>query len=438
LRNRLILCGLLAISACRSSDNPPADFSVGVPDLSVGGLVDLAGDLTSPPDLKNADLYTPLFKAPMPFNVESGPIFVASGDLNKDGKRDLVVANSNNPPATPATVSVLLGNGDGTFQNEVSTNIDQHPSGIAIADLNGDTFPDVAVSVGDGFQVLLGSAGGTLGTPSKITIVPATTYVNSIALGDIDGDMKLDVVLADLGVATGKIWVSLGDGAGSFATPTSTEVTSSGTIIYSTFAARLGDMDGDGKLDVVTVNSQYIDGIQPPTSNTIAILKNMSSAGTVVFAAPQEKELGATPVPFDVLVDELDGAKRLDVVVLNNAANNINVFLSSSASGPPSFATPVPYTITGGPTAIAKGDIDGDSKADLVTVNAQSSNVTVLYGGAAGAFGTATANRPGSESYPTGLHPSSLVLGSFNSDSKIDIATADTGAGTVSVLLNQR
>jgi hypothetical protein len=117
----------------------------------------------------------------------------------------------------------------------------------------------------------------------------------------------------------------------------------------------------------------------------------------------------------------------------------VSVLLSNSAAvAQPTFAAAAPYGVPGGPTAIALGDIDADSKVDLVTVNAQSSSVTVLYGGAAGVFGTPTANRPGVESYPTGLHPSSLVLGTFNGDVKTDIVTADNGTSTVSVLINQR
>ena len=301
------MIGLLALSACRSGDDQPEDFATGPEDLSVGDatIVDLAGaDLTQLPDLKNVDMYTPLFKTAVPFTVESGPIFIATADLNKDGKRDLVVANTNNPGAAmPATVSVLLGNGDGTFQMKMSTQIDAGPRAVAIADLNGDTNADVMVAVQDGFEVLLGSATGALGTPSKTAI--ATTYISSLALGDIDGDGHVDAVLADLGVVTGKVWVSRGDGAGNFATPVSSEVTQTATV-YSALAARIGDMNNDGKVDIVVANSQY----PTPTSNTIAILTNASTAGTVTLNPPTENSKGLRIGNFvqirDVVYEELE------------------------------------------------------------------------------------------------------------------------------------
>jgi hypothetical protein len=422
----------LAVGACRSGEVTP--------DLSSPDDQSVPGDSSVPPDLTgidlrkidmaNADLYTPLFKTAVPYTVESGPIFLATADLNKDTKRDLVVANTNNPGGgMPATVSVLLGNGDGTFQTKVSTNIDPTPRALAITDLNGDTYPDVIVAIADGFDVLLGSAGG-LGAPTKTTI--ASPYIGSLSMGDIDGDGKVDAVLADLGVVTGKAWVSLGNGSGGFGTPMSFEVTSTATV-FSTIVARIGDMNNDGKIDIITANSEY----PTPTTNTVSILTNTSTPGNLSMGATPT-ELMAGAVPIDMLVGQLDGQNQLDIVVANLAGNDINVFLSSSNAGALTFATPATYMVPGGPTALTFGDIDADSKPDILTANAQASTVTVLYGGAGGMFGQATANRPGTESYGVGTNPTSLVAATFNGDIKIDVATANEGAGTVSVLLNQR
>ncbi len=443
MRIQLLIASLLAVTACRTEENPAPDLTVGI-DLAVGDLpanIDLAGlDLTQV-DLLNVDLYTPLFAAPVAYPVEHGPIFVAIADLNQDGKRDLVIASTNDPDGpdnnigttgdnVPSTVSVLLGNGDGTFQAKVSTPIDPYPQGIAVSDLNTDTRADVVVSVQDGFQVLLTAAGGTLGAPTKIAI--PTTYARSIALGDIDNDGKLDAVLADLGVVTGKAWVSRGNGNGTFNTPVSFEVTSTATV-YSTVVARIGDMNNDGKLDIVTANTEY----PSATSNIVSILTNTSTPGTVSFAsAPTEVPAGG--IPFDLLLDQLDGANKLDMVLANFNENKLRVFLSDNAGSALTFGAAAQYVVGAGPIALAFADIDSDTKVDILVANSGASSVTVLYGGGGGLFGQATASRPGSETYPTGQDPVSIVAATFNADTKVDVVTANQVANNVTVLLNQR
>jgi len=126
------------------------------------------------------------------------------------------------------------------------------------------------------------------------------------------------------------------------------------------------------------------------------------------------------------------------MVIVNTPSNTVSVLLSDNAGSALTYGTAASYPVAGGPGALAFGDIDGDSKVDLLTANTQASTISVLYGGGGGVFATATSTRPGLESYPTGTHPASLVVATFNSDVKLDVATADNGAGTVSVLLNQR
>jgi hypothetical protein len=445
-RKFLLLVATIATSACRSEDMPPDDLS-NVQDLSVGdgNFIDLSGiDQAQPPDLKNVDLYTPLFKTSVPYAAEIGPIYLATADLNKDGKRDLVVVNTNDPDGldddlstvgdnVPSTVNILLGNGDGTFQTKLSTAIADYPFGVAIADVNNDTNPDIVVSVYNGYQVITnnGAATPALTVLTAVPIVGAA--IRSIALGDIDGDGKLDIALSDLGAVTGKVWVGRGNNDGTFVTPVSYEVSlQTGGNARSPVAVRLGDMDNNGKIDVVTTNVT-----NDPAVNSISILTSSSMSGTIILSATPT-EISTGKVPQDLLIAQLDGANKLDIVVANAGDNSVSVLLSDNAAATLTYGTAAKYTVGEGPSALAFADIDADSKVDIITADAIGSTVTVLYGGGGGVFGQVTTNRPGSETYSVGNNPISVVAATFNSDVKIDVATANQNAGNISVLINQR
>jgi hypothetical protein len=445
VRNQVLIFGFigsvaLLVAGCHSGkcsgSDCPGDFSTN--DFTV--LPDLAGeDLTKVPDLVSAgDMYTPLFSTAT-YGVDTGPIYLASGSLNAatDNTQDLVVVNTNNPAGVPvvhSTLSVLLGNGDGTFQNKMSTTIDDYPfSVLASSDLNGDGKNDVLIAVYDGFDVLLGDNTGHFGSPTHTTVTDGSTGIRGAQVGDMDGDGKLDVVLVDIGTDFGKIWVSRGNGDGTFNTPAPfvTQGTPNAGDPLSAFAVRLGDMDGDGKLDAVTVNSD-----SAGTTNEVSILTNTSVKNSGVVSMVVGREITASRVPVDLLLAQLDSKNGLDIVVANEVDSSIDVFLATATSL--TYAAAVNYKVAGAPAAITFGDIDGDAKPDLVTANSGNSTVTVLYNSGGGAFGVATANRPGAESYPTGLNPVSVITGNFNADTKTDAATANQGDDNVTVLLNQR
>jgi hypothetical protein len=170
----------------------------GKPDLAVSTVGSVLGHDNVSVLLGNGD---GTFQKPQDFPVGYVPIDVVVGDFNRDGKPDLAVAN-----AADNTVSVLLGNGDGTFQPARNYTVGSDPTALAVGDFNGDGKPDLVVNGTSGLNVLLGNGDGSF----QATEFPGG--VSSGGVGDFNGDGKLDLVMAygeDVSPHTGRVSVEL-------------------------------------------------------------------------------------------------------------------------------------------------------------------------------------------------------------------------------------
>ena len=171
----------------------------------------------------------------------STPGFVVAADLNQDGKLDLVIGNG------PSNVSVLLGNGDGTFQPAVPYSTPCKPVFIGIGDFNGDHKLDLIVHYSDGscrsVAVLLGNGDGTFQEP-PINTTPSY-YPTAIGLGDFNRDGKLDAVVTEQFGTVSQVEILTGNGDGSFSLGKSYPVDSDPQAIT------VADLRGNGKLDLV-------------------------------------------------------------------------------------------------------------------------------------------------------------------------------------------
>jgi hypothetical protein len=216
-----------------------------------------------------------------------GPSSLAVDDVNGDGKRDIVVATSTG-------VSVLINKGDGTFDNAVIYGTVMTGS-LALGRVNNDDYADIVCTTGNGLAVLLNLGNGKFGNPVYSNILGGST----LALADLDGDMILDVVVT----GSSNVTVGAGTGNGMFTNENSYTVATSGVVIE--------DMNGDGRPDIVTVNTQTHD---------VSVLINN---GKFTFATPAGYTAGASPVAL--AIGDLDGDGRNDVVVAGPVAQGQEV-----------------------------------------------------------------------------------------------------------------
>ncbi|MGW4699687.1 FG-GAP-like repeat-containing protein [Streptomyces sp. NPDC004285] len=224
------------------------------------------------------------------------PADVSVGDFDEDGKPDLATSNTNTN-----NVSVVLGNGDGTFGAAAQTGLGAGtgPQGIAAADVDGDGHLDLvtANTINGTLSVLAGDGDGGFGAPSSI---PAgVTLPSELKLADVDEDGTLDAVLVAPGVP-GRIAVLLGDGAGGFGTAS---VLSAGANLTS---VSVSDLNGDGHVDLVAASSE--------TSEAVVL----EGDGTGAFGAPLAFGLNGGSNPQATAVADLDGDGRPDVVTANS------------------------------------------------------------------------------------------------------------------------
>jgi hypothetical protein len=183
------------------------------------------------------------------FGAGQSPIYLVTGDFNGDGKLDLAVTND-----VGNNVSILLGKGDGTFGSPTNFATGKQPEFLAVGDLNGDGKLDLAIAnVDEGFgdgsvSVLFGNGDGTF--QPAVTLATNALEAAGIAIGDFNGDSKPDIVVANFGNVS--VTVFLGNGAGSFQTGITSPVDNA--FATEPFSLATGDFNGDGKLDVAVVS----------------------------------------------------------------------------------------------------------------------------------------------------------------------------------------
>src|SRR6266478_5557040 len=343
-----------------ASKNGPSGIAVG--DFNGDGKADLAvvnfGDWNVYVLLGNGD---GTFQAARSVYFASGggfPWSIAAGDFNRDGKLDLAVSNYGDN-----SLSVLLGNGDGTFQAPLTSPVGTNPAQVTVGDFNGDGKLDLAVSsvANNTVAVLLGNGDGTF-LPPLIAPVGANPWY--FAVGDFNGDRILDLAVSDYGCPldcnsspSSTVTVLLGNGNGTFRPAPSL------TVGNGPAGVVVGDFNGDGKLDLAVANLN---------DNTLSVLLGN---GDGTFQAPQTFASPGMTHPYFVAVGDFNRDGKPDLVVSNHLFTTVSVLLSN---GDGTFQPAQNFAVDNDPVYVAVSDFNGDSAPDLAVANLHTLNISVL------------------------------------------------------------
>jgi hypothetical protein len=342
------------------------------------------------------------------FAAGSVPVSLAAADFNGDGKLDLVVGHGAGPSGASASISVLLGNGDGTFQTPVSYTTAADPVSVAVGDFNGDGKADIvsANAIDHNYSILLGNGDGTF-QPARTTHV--TAGAGAVVVGDFTGDGK-----ADLAMASGNgvsVSVLPGNGDGTFGSP----------VVYpvgpGVQGLAVGDFRHDGKLDLAAANS-----------NGLALLLG-NGDGTFQNAVNYAAGINLS----SVAVGDFNGDGHLDAAVI--APGNVNVPGSGSVNvvlgdgdGTLAAASVLPLPAGSRPNAVTAGDFSGDGKLDLAVASQVTNFETFAsYGSASVLRNNGDGTFQAASSYVVGHFPRQVAAADINGDGKLDLEVLDSG-----------
>ncbi|GAB4021561.1 hypothetical protein GCM10028773_30770 [Spirosoma koreense] len=285
------------------------------------------------------------------FNVGDELVGMVIADVNLDGRPDIITVNANN---SINNISVLLGDGTGSFAAPTSFPAGIYPRSMVIADVNLDGKLDIvtANSGGNNGSLLLGDGAGSFGPPTPISL--ASNPV-SLAVGDVNDDGKPDLICTSINNNT--VSVLLGDGTGSFAAPTSFP-----TGIFPQMLV-IADVNLDGKPDLIAGNNAF----------NGAIVSVLLGEGAGSFGPPTNFTASGSPLMLTVGDVNLDG--KPDLITADAYGTTVSVLLGDGTGG---FGPQTPFTVGSNPRWVSVGDVNGDGKPDIVTANANSNNVSVL------------------------------------------------------------
>jgi hypothetical protein len=305
------------------------------------------------------------FAAAVDFTVGSNPWAVTTGDLDGDGMLDIATANGLSDNVSVLRNTSTLSTVSFAAKTDYAAGV--QPYAVAIHDLNGDGKPELVAgynsSPGAASVYKNTSTAGTISLNAKMDFATGDNP-KSVGIADIDGDGKPDLVLAAYNTSANAISILR-------------NTTSSGSIAFAAkvdlpagtnpYGIALGDLDGDGKTDIASPNSN---------ANTLSVYRNTSSSGSVSFATKVDYTTGSNPV--SIAIDDLNGDGKPDIALSNQFSNTVSVFANNSASGTMNFAAKVDFITATVPYSMTIADFDGDQRPDMASADASANLVSTF------------------------------------------------------------
>jgi hypothetical protein len=346
-----------------------------------------------------------------PLGLGSRPNDIAVGDWNKDGKLDVVTCNEGD------TVIVLLGNDRGGFTPAPGSPINVAAHIIAAGDVNNDGNLDLALTHHDSFgvMVLLGRGDGRFAAaPNSPFIAHQGTKAHNhgLKLSDLNSDGNLDITTSNQD--DNSVSVLLGNGKGGFAPATGSPF----AVGRSPYPHVVGDVNGDGNLDIVTPNVR---------SNNVSVLLGNGKGN---FTAAANSPFAVETRPYYVAIGDVSGDGKPDLITTHDDINLMSTLLGDGRGGF-TAAPDSPFDLGRRAYKLVAADLNKDALADLIIGTEASNSVTVLLGNKGGVYKLA----PGSP-YKAGVSPK-VAIGDVNGDGKPDIITANSESSDITVLLSK-
>ncbi|NJO83979.1 MAG: VCBS repeat-containing protein, partial [Blastochloris sp.] len=319
---------------------------------------------------------------------------IAHADMNNDDHLDLIVTSSN-------MIRILIGNGDGRFQQGID--YPMIATTATIASLNNDAFPDIVVTNRDGnkLRLLLSQSDGTLRAAPHYVL---SQGLRSLAAGDLNGDTHID--LASVHPHDNRLSIFTGDGSGHLPT----------TISYTTpsgpTGVAVGDVNGDQRPDAITVqNADH--SVSVFMANTAGMLE--LDATYMLNPHPSG--------PWTLTLGDVNNDSYLDVITNITWSSEINVLFGN---GDGTFQPYVIYETAFNPCAMAIHDMNQDAIPDII-VGHEGNHISVLLGTSAGTFETVIQS--------VEHRTCALAVADWNGDMVLDLATGDLDTDTISIRL---
>jgi len=331
------------------------------------------------------------FKPAITISIGSDPVSVAAADFNGDGNLDLAVSL-----AGSAAVQLLFGNGDGTFQAPIPVPIptpgNTLPGQIVAADLNGDGHPDLLVATSSGLYVFLNDGHGRFSTSASL--VGAAFNIHSFVVADFNQDEHPDIAWIGIGSSpcvAASAFLSYGNGDGTFRDPLALPMTNfmAGTIVA-------GDVNRDGRMDVVV--SEEATNVCPPGTSSpglVQIALQQPDGGFLVSG-----NLADIVRPGAVVLGDLDGDGKLDIAVLKPSLHSLVVppapdaVLIYRGDGNGGFSASNQFPVPMGPQALTAGSFSNTVALDLAIVDTGANELSVLVNQGASKLTLASSTNP--------------------------------------------